>query len=220
VARDPSTTPGSPDGHDAGGGTGAAARVVQAYDERADEYAAVLGSMAAVHPDDRALVEEWADARTGTVVDAGCGPGHWTAHLAGRGIEVIGLDPVARFVAIARAAAPQVDVRRATVESTGLPDAGVGGVLSWYSLVHHEPDAVPIALAEFRRVLVPGGGLLVGCFTGPVLEPFEHAVTTAYRWPVNRLAAVLEAAGFRVDAVHRRTDEGVRPHAALVARRS
>lgn len=132
---------------------------MQAYDERADEYAAVLGSMAAVHPDDRALVEEWADAR-------------------------------------------------------------VGGVLSWYSLVHHEPDAVPIALAEFRRVLVPGGGLLVGCFSGPVLEPFEHAVTTAYRWPVDCLAAVLEAAGFRVDAVHRRTDDGVRPHAALVARRS
>ncbi|PZF56814.1 SAM-dependent methyltransferase [Curtobacterium sp. MCSS17_008] len=190
-----------------------------AYDDRADEYAELLGSMRAVHPEDRALVEDWADGLSGTVVDAGCGPGHWTAHLAHRGHSVIGLDPVPRFVALARAAAPEVDFRLGTIESTGLPDGGVGGVLTWYSLAHHEPARLPAALAEVRRVLAPGGGLLVGFFEGPALEPFDHAVTTAYRWPVDRMTADLDVAGFTVEAVHRRTDVGARPHAAVVARR-
>jgi len=196
------------------------ARVVAAYDDRADEYAEVLGSMDAVHPEDRTLVEDWADTTHGLLLDVGCGPGHWTAHLHRRGRAVIGIEPVPRFVELARAAAPEVDFRTGTIEATGLSDGGVGGVLSWYSLVHHRPDRVPVALAECRRILAPGGGLLVGFFEGPTLEPFDHAVTTAHRWPVERMVAAIEDAGLTVDAVHRRSDDGARPHAAVVAHRA
>lgn len=195
-------------------------RVVAAYGDRADEYAEVLGSMGAVHPEDRALVEAWADTTPGLLLDAGSGPGHWTAHLHRRGHGVIGVEPVPRFVELARAAAPEVDFRSGTIEATGLPDGGVGGVLSWYSLVHHRPDRVPAALDEVHRVLAPDGRLLLGFFEGPTLEPFDHAVTTAHRWPVERMVAVLADAGFTVDAVHRRTDDGARPHAAVVAHRA
>lgn len=189
----------------------------EAYGRRADEYAAVLGSMDAVHDDDRALVEQWADAHAGTLLDAGCGPGHWSGHLADRGHTVIGLDAVPRFVAIARAARPAVDFRVGALERTGLPAGSVDGVLAWYSLVHHDPEEVPAALAEFHRVLRPGGGLLVGFFDGETREPFDHAVTTAWRWPVEQLAALLADAGFSVTAVARRTEPGVRPHAAIRA---
>ncbi|WP_217483565.1 class I SAM-dependent methyltransferase [Curtobacterium sp. Csp2] len=195
-------------------------RVARAYGGRAQEYAAVLGSMQAVHPADRTHVEQWAAGCHGVVVDAGCGPGHWTAHLTGLGHRVVGLDAVPEFVAIARRTAPDVEVRRATLESTGLPPGSVGGVLSWYSLVHHEPEAVPVALAEFHRVLDAGGGLLVGAFAGAVLEPFDHAVTTAWRWPAERLVAAVEDAGFTVVDVREREDEGVRPHLAVSALRS
>ncbi|RDI02186.1 ubiquinone/menaquinone biosynthesis C-methylase UbiE [Curtobacterium sp. AG1037] len=195
-------------------------RVQRAYAARADEYAAVLGSMDAVHVADRTHVEQWAAGCHGVVVDAGCGPGHWAAHLAGLGHRVVGLDAVPAFVAIARRTAPDVEVRRATLESTGLPAGSVGGVLSWYSLVHHEPDAVPVALAEFHRVLDAGGGLLVGAFAGAVLEPFDHAVTTAWRWPEERLVAAVEDAGFTVVDVREREDEGVRPHLAVSAVRA
>jgi SAM-dependent methyltransferase len=192
-------------------------RVVEAYGRRADEYAAVLGSMDAVHDEDRALVDRWADARRGTVLDAGCGPGHWSAYLADRGHDVVGLDAVPRFVAIARAARPGVDFRVGTLERTGLATGSVGGVLAWYSLVHHAPGDVPAALDEFHRVLQPGGGVLVGFFEAAVLEPFDHAVTTAWRWPVDRMAALVADAGFAVEAVVQRTDAGARPHAAVVA---
>ncbi|MGN7190195.1 class I SAM-dependent methyltransferase [Curtobacterium sp. MCBA15_004] len=192
-------------------------RVRQAYDRRAEEYAAALGSMAAVHPSDRARVESWAAACDGLLVDAGCGPGHWTAHLAGLGHRVVGLDVVPRFVDIARRSAPDVSFRVATLEATGLGAGSAGGVLSWYSLVHHDPEAVPDALAEFRRVTADHGGLLVGAFSGAALEPFDHAVTTAWRWPADRLAAVIEEAGFAVVDVEERADAGVRPHLAISA---
>lgn len=196
------------------------ARVASAYGERADEYAAVLGSMDAVHPDDRTLVDAWSDRHAGRILDAGCGPGHWSGHLARRDHEVIGLDAVPRFISIARAASPGPDFRVGRLEATGLPTGDVDGVLAWYSLVHHAPGTVPAALEEFHRVLRPGGGLLIGFFDGGAVEPFDHAVTTAWRWPVDRMVALLVDAGFVVDEVMRRTDPGARPHAAISAVRT
>ena len=192
--------------------------VAAAYGRRADEYRAHLGSMAAVHPADELLVTTWARQIGGPVIDAGCGPGHWTAHLVAHGVEARGVDQVAAFVAQARADHSAVSF--AVGDLGALPDAtgSIGGVLAWYSLIHHEPDDLRRALAEFSRVLRPGGGLLVGFFEGPTLEPFEHAVVTAYRWPVEALADELRSAGFEIVETHTRTGPGHRPHGALVAR--
>ncbi len=78
---------------------------------------------------------------------------------------------------------------------------------------------MPAVLAEFARVLRPGGGLLLGFFDGPVSEPFGHAIITAYRWPVEALTALVDHAGFAVTSTHTRTDPGARPHGAITATR-
>ncbi|MEJ8283772.1 class I SAM-dependent methyltransferase [Curtobacterium citreum] len=193
-------------------------RVTAAYSARAEEYAAVLGSMDAVHPDDRALVDAWAAGRRGLLVDAGCGPGHWTAHLARNGHRVIGIDAVLEFVEHARRThTASVDFRDGSLDALPLADGSVGGVLAWYSVIHHEPSRVGVPLDEFRRVLAPGGGLLLGFFEGPAVEAFDHAVVTAYRWPVVSLAARLDEAGFDVVDVHTRTAPEHRPHGAISA---
>jgi SAM-dependent methyltransferase len=193
-------------------------RVTAAYSARADEYAALLGSMDAVHPDDRALVEAWAAGRSGPLVDAGCGPGHWTAYLARQGHRVSGIDTVPEFVEHARRThGASVDFRVGSLDALPLADGSVDGVLAWYSVIHHEPSRIGGALAEFRRVLTPGGGLLLGFFEGAAVEAFDHAVVTAYRWPVASLAALLDEAGFDVVDVHTRTDPGPRPHGAISA---
>ncbi len=50
--------------------------VSPAYLRRAAEYVELFGSMSAAHPSDRQLVSTWAGEVEGSVIDAGCGPGH------------------------------------------------------------------------------------------------------------------------------------------------
>ena len=102
----------------------------------------------------------------------------------------------------------------------GVDIAGVDPiVLAWFSLIHTEPDQIDTALAEFARCVRSGGGLAIGFFEGPALEPFEHAVATAYRWPADRLCSRVEAAGFAIAEVHTRTDPGSRPQGTILAER-
>ncbi|MEU2202135.1 class I SAM-dependent methyltransferase [Isoptericola sp. NPDC019482] len=190
-----------------------------AYAARAQEYTDLFGSMDAVHDDDRALVERWAAGLTGRVVDAGCGPGHWTDFLARRGLDAEGVDLAEPFLARARAEYPGVPFRRASIADLGVPDGALGGVLAWYSIIHTPPEQLAGVLAELARAVAPGGGLLLGFCRGPRVEPFDHAVTTAWFWPVDELAARVERAGFVVVASAERDDPGARPHGAISARR-
>ncbi|WP_413600252.1 class I SAM-dependent methyltransferase [Curtobacterium sp. Curtsp57] len=195
--------------------------VEASYGGRAAEYIGLLGSMTSVHPADEHLVTTWARGIDGPIIDAGCGPGHWTAHLAERGCEVHGVDQVPGFIEHARAAHPGPMFGVGSIDA--LPDAegSHAGVLAWYSLIHHEPATIRRPLGEFARVLRPGGGLLVGFFVGQRVEAFDHAVVTAYRWSPEALSAALRSAGFDVLETHTRTGpaDGPRPHGAIVARR-
>lgn len=190
-----------------------------AYDLRADEYIAALGSMDAVHPVDRAIVDAWAEGIAGPVLDAGCGPGQWTAHLAGLGLDVRGVDLAPRFVEHARAAHPGIRFDVGSIDQLEAADGAFGGILSWFSTIHHEPEAISAPLHEFARTIRPGGGLLVGFFVGPAIEPFDHAVVRAYRWPASELARRVDAAGFDVIETHTRETSGERAVGSLIAQR-
>ncbi|MET4060422.1 SAM-dependent methyltransferase [Arthrobacter sp. UYP6] len=193
--------------------------VRDAYAARALEYQAALGRIDATHPADRSLVASWAAGLTGPVIDAGCGPGHWTKYLSDLGAHAEGVDTVPEFVALAGARFPDVAFSEGTFFSLGVSDGSVAGVLAWYSLIHLDPADVPVVFEEFARCLRPGGHLLVGFFEGAAVETFPHAVAPAYTWPVDELAGHLLAAGFTVREVQSRTDPGQRPHAAIAAQR-
>jgi SAM-dependent methyltransferase len=190
-----------------------------AYSARSREYIDLFGSMTSTHPSDRALVGSWAHTLSGPVLDAGCGPGQWTDFLTGCGPAAAGIDLVPEFVHRARAQYPHLSFAHGSFETLDAADESLGGVLAWYSLIHHRPRDVRIPLAEFARVIRPGGGLLVGFFEGPAVEPFDHAATTAYRWPTADFERELVVAGFEVIETHTRTSGEQRPHGAIVARR-
>lgn len=192
----------------------------KAYAERAREYADLLGSISATAEQDRELIGSWAHRIEGPVLDVGCGPGHWTAWLRDRGVDIGGVDPVREFLAIAADRHPGCEFRHGTAEALDVASASLGGVLAWYSLIHLEPSRLPVALAELARCIRPGGGLLVGFFEGARVAAFEHRVIAGYTWPIAELAALIDGAGFAVQEAHARTDSGARPHGALVAERA
>lgn len=128
------------------------------YSARAQEYAELFGSVSAVHADDLALVERWAAVQTGLILDAGCGPGQWTAHLASLGHHATGVDQVAAFVARARAQYREVPFVVGDLDRLPYADRSCAGVLAWYSLIHHRPSQLPAALAEFTRAFAPAAG--------------------------------------------------------------
>lgn len=174
--------------------------------------------MSSVHPSDRQVVTTWAQQLEGAVVDAGCGPGQWTDYLCEIGVDARGVDQVPEFVERARSEYPGRSFELGTLEALDAETGTLGGVLAWYSLIHHEPGTIDVPLREFRRVLRPGGGLLIGFFSWPALEPFDHKVTTAYRWPIGELSERVRAAGFEVVETHERMTAGKRPESALEAR--
>jgi SAM-dependent methyltransferase len=198
--------------------------IAAAYDARAEEYLAVAGSVDQMDPRDVALIAAWAARTPGPLLDAGCGPGHWTAFLASGGRAVSGLDLSARFVEEARSAHPGLEFRVGSFRELPQRTASLGGILAWYSLIHTEPTEVPAILAEFARVIEPGGGLLLGFFDGEPRECFEHAIAPAWFWSVEALSEILDAAGFSVVGSERRTREpgeiSIRPHASITAVRA
>lgn len=190
-----------------------------AYGARADEYTALLGEVSDAEAPDIARIGAWADAVAGPVLDAGCGPGHWTDFLARRDLAASGVDLTPAFVALATARFPDVRFRVGSMDSLDAADGSFGAVLAWYSLIHREPATMPAALAELARVVRPGGSLLVGFFTADRRTPYAHAVAPAWLWPVAELAEALEDAGFRTEDAETRERPGKPSHASISARR-
>jgi SAM-dependent methyltransferase len=193
--------------------------VTAAYGAAASLYIERFASADRADAEDRERIRDWAAEVRGPVLDAGCGPGHWSAFLHELGAEVEGVDATPEFVAHATRTWPGVDFRLGDLRRLDLPEGGLGGVLAWYSVIHAEPEEVPDVLAGLARALRPGGSLLLGFFSGSRLQPFDHRVVTAWAWPVDRLVATVEAAGLTVRSTRDRAAPNGRRNASLVAER-
>jgi SAM-dependent methyltransferase len=173
------------------------------YDAKAEAYVAFIGDAFDGNPLNHVLIQAFADlvqqTGGGPVADVGCGPGHVTAYLRGRGVDAFGVDLSPRLVAAARAANPEV---RFDVGDMGALDATSGslaGVLTNYSLLHTPPDVLPTTLAELSRVLAPGGYLLAAFpaldAADATAEPYDHTVTPAWRFSPDHVIGLLEQTG-------------------------
>lgn len=191
-----------------------------AYGARADEYINAVGRIDHADDADVTRIGEWAQSVDGPILDVGCGPGQWTHWLATQGIDIEGIDPAREFIDRARRMHPEVPYRIGRAENLDVPSSSLGGVLAWYSLIHSAPGEVAAVLREFSRCVRPGGSLLLGFFTAAEHGSFDHAVTTAYHWPIDSLEALVEDAGFTVTHATTRSGRPERTHGEIIAVRN
>lgn len=95
------------------------------------------------------------------VLDAGCGSGVYAAALADRGGKVTGVDVSDAMLAEARERVPEATFHQADLaEGLDVIDTDSVDVVLCQHVFSHLPDLKPV-LAEFDRVLVDGGVLVV-----------------------------------------------------------
>lgn len=173
-----------------------------AYDAVSARYAEFVRGELDALPLDRAVLAAFAEhvraGGGGLVADVGCGPGRIGAHLAGLGLDAMGIDVSPAMVEIARATCPGLRFEVGSMHTLPVGDGTLAGIVSWYSVIHAAPGDVPAYFAEFGRVVKPGGHLLAAFFeaVGEPVTVYDHKVTPAYRWPVSELAALAGEAGF------------------------
>ncbi|MDL4773833.1 MULTISPECIES: class I SAM-dependent methyltransferase [Thermomonosporaceae] len=189
------------------------------YEAFAEEYAvhAEGGAYNALY-DRPAVLGLAGDVSGKTVLDAACGPGFYAAELLRRGARVIGCDQSPTFVELARdRSGGRADLRVHDLSEPldWVPDGSVDLVLMALA-VHYLDDQVAL-LRELRRVLAPGGALVLstehpmtawlrlgGSYFAE--EPVEESLNDEADWPVRMwrrpltsIVAQFREAGFLIE---------------------
>jgi ubiquinone/menaquinone biosynthesis C-methylase UbiE len=109
--------------------------------------------------DEPVVAEYLARREPGVALDAACGTGRFAEFLARRGHRVIGVDSSPDMLALARQRVPGAKFHIAGLDRLPLPDDSVDVIVCALAL-EHVASLDPV-LAEFARVLRPGGDLVI-----------------------------------------------------------
>lgn len=179
------------------------------YDATAREYAARFHDHLDRLPVDLAMLSAFAGLVRATgrcdVLDVGCGTGATTAILRDHGLTPVGIDLSPNMIDEARRFNPDLTFEVGTMTALDVDDEAVGGLCAWYSTIHVPDHHLPQVFAEFRRVVAPGGVVLLAFQVGD--EP--RRLSEAFGVPVDlefhrrrpgAVAAQLTEVGFEVYA--------------------
>ena len=198
------------------------------YDTDASGYAEKVRGLLEGSPYLRASLALFAElvrvAGGGPVADVGCGPGYVTRHLHDLGVDAFGIDLSPEMIAIARRDYPDLRFEVGTMTDLDLAEDSVEGVLAFWSVIHVPDHSVPEVFGQFRRVLRPGGPLLVGFHVGDETRHTSEGYSgrsinvDSHRRRPDQVARWLREAGFTIEAeLVMRPDEEV-PGAIIFAR--
>ncbi|WP_458206333.1 class I SAM-dependent methyltransferase [Haladaptatus sp. NG-SE-30] len=152
-----------------------------------------------------AVVEDATDDERALIADVGCGPGWESATFAARGHEVVGIDLTPNFLRAARDQAPSASFARMDMRQTGLESDSFDGLWACASFLHVPRNDAPDTLAEFRRVLRPGGRVHLsvkrgdGERDGTTYDEDDRRFTL---YQPDDLRAMAEDAGFDIVSLH------------------
>ena len=142
------------------------------YDQVAKEYAEKFKDEMDDKPFDRDCLDRLARevGGLGPICDMGCGPGQIARYLHRQGVDTLGIDLSPRMVAEAQRLNPNIHFHQG--DMLALPDADntYGGIAAFYSIIHIPRVKVIDALRELKRVLKPGGVLLITFHIGDEIK--------------------------------------------------
>jgi ubiquinone/menaquinone biosynthesis C-methylase UbiE len=176
------------------------------YDRVAEEYAQRIFDELQYKPLDRQLLDRLADSvpAGGIICDMGCGPGQIARYLCDRGAQVIGVDLSAHMIAEAQQLNPDIEFRQGNMLALDVEDEAWAAIAAFYSIIHVPREEVMLALHEFKRVLQPGGLLLLAFHLGAevlhVEEWWGQPVSADFVYfQAPEMQAYLQAAGFQME---------------------
>jgi SAM-dependent methyltransferase len=178
------------------------------YDRVADEYVRRIFDELQHKPLDRQLLDRFTTRvrEIGSACDMGCGPGHVARYLHERGIEVSGIDLSPVMVEQARRLTPDVEFRQGDMMALDASDGTWAGIAAFYSIIHIPRGEITQALSELRRVLRPGGILLLSFHIGDdsihLDEWWGHSVCVDFFFfRTEEMADFLRASKFEIDEI-------------------
>jgi SAM-dependent methyltransferase len=178
------------------------------FDVVADEYVRRIFDELQHKPLDRQLLDRFAASvrEVGPVCDMGCGPGHVARYLHERGVQVCGIDLSPAMVERARGLTPGVEFRQGNMMALDAPDSAWAGIVAFYSIIHIPRRDMARALGELRRVLRPGGMLLLAFHIGDDtihLDEWwgQRVCVDFFFFRSDEVAGYLRAAGFEIEKI-------------------
>lgn len=124
------------------------------------------------------FVELFANAQP--VLEAGCGSGRWCAWLQEQGILIDGVDWSQGLCDRAAKEIPGSRFYARDMSATGLPRGAYGGLMALGS-IEHTREGPQKALAEFHRLLRPGGVAVVTVPYGARLRRWCRTLSAPWR---------------------------------------
>ena len=184
------------------------ANIRESYDVVARTYADEIYGELKGKPFDRELLDRFANQARGhgRACDIGCGPAQIARYLKDRGVDAFGLDFSAGMLREARRLNPDLSFIQSSMLALGLASGSMFAIAAFYSIIHIPRGQVVSALAEMRRVLRPGGSLLLTFHLGSEDSYHEellgHAVSLDLAlFTTAEMSGYLREAGFRIDEV-------------------
>jgi SAM-dependent methyltransferase len=176
------------------------------YDQVAADYAEKFKDEMDDKPFDRDCLDRLARevGNLGPICDMGCGPGQIARYLHRQGVEAVGVDLSPRMVAEAQRLNPEIPFHQGDMLSLSDADHSWGGIAAFYCIIHIPRNQVVDALRELKRVLKPGGVLLVTFHIGQEIkhldEWWEKSVNLDFAfYETEEMETWLEEAGYEIE---------------------
>ncbi len=187
--------------------------ICKAYDLLAQKYHDLFKDELSQKEYDRKLIDQFAlyFSPDSIIYDAGCGPsGHIGKYLFDKGLNVTGIDISEKCINLAKKYNRDMAFKRMDMMNLQINDRSIDGIIAFYSIIHTPKDSIDKIFQEFKRVLKPGGKILLAVKEGKgeglennILDS-DLSIHFSY-FSKNEVEAYFGAVGFKIIFLECRT---------------